>query len=306
MGSNASGGMFTGVIPALFTPFNEDESINERALRDHVEWLVGHGVQGLFVCGSSGEGPLMSPDERRRVVELVVEQVAGRVPVMVHVGTADTRTAVALAKHAASVRAAAVSSVPPYYYAPDVEAAFRHWRAIGEATDLPLFVYHIPKLINLGSLAPFLDEVLKLPHIAGLKFTDTDYHQMLSLIDMSGGRLIVLSGYDEDALAGLAMGASGIIGTTYNILPEIFIGIYRAVRENRLHEAHELQRRLNPFFRLVLAKGVNMHTWKVLGEMRGLKLGRSRRPFEYITGAQREALEAAARRIGFPDRFERP
>ena len=130
----------SGVLPAMFTAFDDTGEVSPERLRRVIASEVEQGIQGLFICGSTGEGILMSPEEREQVAEITMAEVAGQVPVMVHVGAAATRDSVRLAQHAARIGADAVSSVPPFYYNPGWEGIFDHYRLIGEATNLPLFI----------------------------------------------------------------------------------------------------------------------------------------------------------------------
>ncbi|HIQ06011.1 MAG TPA: dihydrodipicolinate synthase family protein, partial [Anaerolineae bacterium] len=156
-----------GVMPALLTPFDERGAVNEPVARELVDRLVAAGVNGFYVCGGTGEGLLLTPAERKRMAEIVVDQVAGRVPVVIHVGAIDTATAVDLAAHARAIGADAVSAIPPFYYALDVAAIKEHYRLIGEAARLPLYIYNIPDATGVAVTPEMLVEFMQMEWLRG-------------------------------------------------------------------------------------------------------------------------------------------
>lgn len=291
---------FAGVIPAMFTAFDDDGEVSPERLRRVIACELEQGVQGLFVCGSTGEGILMSPEEREQVAEIAVAEVAGQVPVMVHVGAAATRDSLRLARHAARIGADAVSSIPPFYYNPGMEGILDHYRLIGEATDLPLYIYHIPHLTGVSLDPNRLEEILAIPHLAGLKFTDTSLYLMRNLIDLSGGRLRILSGPDEMHLPCLTMGAVGAIGTSYNYMARPFLRLRAAYQKGDLATAQELQYRSNAIIRALLHYG-GLPAAKEIMRRIGVNPGPARRPFRPLTEEQRHGLHAALDAAAFED-----
>lgn len=209
---------FAGIWPAMLTPLDESGHPALEVIDALVELFVSQGLDGLYVLGSTGQGPLLNVDERRAAAERVVRSARGRIPVMVHVGAAATADAVALARHAAQIGADAVSSVAPFYYAVGPDAVFEHYRRIGAATDLPLFVYHLAagNRLNLDARA-YADRLLELPNIAGMKYTDPNLFQFGLLCARLGDRLTLFSGADELLCHAALCGAAGAIGTFYNL-----------------------------------------------------------------------------------------
>jgi N-acetylneuraminate lyase len=205
------------VWPALLTPLTEQGEPNLEVLDQLVGLMADQQLGGLFVLGSTGQGVLLNPDQRRSVAERAVRAAEGRIPVMIHVGSVATDDAVALARHAAQVGAQAVSSVPPIYYPLRVEATFEHYRRIGSATDLPFYPYHAMFLRqSLPSAKDYAARLLEIPHIAGMKFTDHDLYQMGLIHQYAGSELKILSGADELLCHAALSGAVGAIGTFYN------------------------------------------------------------------------------------------
>ncbi|MCC7491506.1 MAG: dihydrodipicolinate synthase family protein [Fimbriimonadaceae bacterium] len=284
---------YDGVNPALFTPLTDDgEAVDVGRLRKLLAWLLPQGISGLFVCGTTGEGIFLSPEERETVVEVTLSEVAGAVPVMVHCGAVATRDSVRLARHAARCGAAAVSSVPPFPLPLQTASVLAHWRQIGAATDLPLWIYYMPAMSAFHLDEGLVEPLLALPNLVGLKFTDANFYVMRNLLDLSAGRLRVLSGPDELFLAARVMGASGAIGSTYNWMAPIFVRILEAVRRGDLASASHWQGRANGFIRLI-HRYEKIAGQKVIMEYLGVPCGPSRRPLQPLTLAQQNELFAA-------------
>ena len=218
---------FHGVYPALVTPVDDRGNIRTGALRDLMEWHLEVGVDGFYIAGGTGEGLLLTQDQRRALTEATVRAADGRAPIIVHVGHVSTRAAVDLARHAASAGADAVSAIPPIYYGTDPASIVGHYTAIASATPLPLIVYHIPAATHSRMTVGLMTELLRLPTVKGIKFSDYN-HFLMRQIGLLGSDLLVYSGNDEVFLSGLVMGAKGGIGLTYNFMPQLFVGIYQA------------------------------------------------------------------------------
>jgi N-acetylneuraminate lyase len=207
-----------GIWPAFLTPLAADGRPALAAIDRLVDLYAGQGLGGLYVVGSTGQWPLLGMDDRRAVTQRVVDRAAGRIPVMVHVGALATDDAVALARHAAEVGADAVSCVAPVYYPASADVVFAHYRRIGEATSLPLYVYHL-SIVNQPALdaREYVERLLALPNIAGMKITDRDLYQFGLIHALSQGRLTLFSGADEVLCQAALSGAVGAIGTFFNL-----------------------------------------------------------------------------------------
>ena len=207
-----------GIWPAFLTPFAEDGTLAFAAAEALTDLFARQGMGGLYVGGSTGQWVSLTPEERMALVDCVVKASAGRIPVMVHVGATTTGDAVRLARHAAEVGAAAVSAVAPIYYQHPADVIFEHYRRIGEATDLPLYVYHL-SIGNQISLGPkeYTRRLLELPNIAGMKITDRDLYVFGLIHAYAGDRLRLFSGADEVMAHAVLSGAIGAIGTFYNL-----------------------------------------------------------------------------------------
>jgi N-acetylneuraminate lyase len=182
------------------------------------ELFVREGLDGLYVTGSTGQWPLLTFAERCAIAGCVVKSAKGRIPIMIHVGAASTEEAVALARHAKKVGADAVSAVTPTYYSHSADVVFSHYRAIGAAAELPLFVYHLSQ-VNQLTLNPqeYVGRLLELPNIAGMKITDRDLYLFGLMHAHAGDHLQLFSGADEVMCHAVLCGAVGAIGTFYNL-----------------------------------------------------------------------------------------
>jgi N-acetylneuraminate lyase len=210
--------IFRGIWPAILTPLTEAGEPNLPAVEQLVELFASQGLGGLYILGSTGQWPLLPIEQRQAVAERVVRTAAGRIPVMIHVGAVATDDAVQLARHAARIGADAVSSVAPIYYSFGPDVVFDHYRRIGAATDLPLFIYHLSTTNQLAlDSRDYAERLLAVPHIGGMKITDRDLYQFGLIHAFTGGRLVLFSGADEVMCQAALSGAAGAIGTFYNL-----------------------------------------------------------------------------------------
>lgn len=209
---------YHGLWPAMLTPLDDAGQPALGETEKLVELFVTQKLDGIYLLGSTGQGPLLSVSQREAVAECVVRTAAGRIPVMVHVGAIATEDSVTLARHASRIGADAISSVGPIYYRAGVDAVFEHYRQIGAAGELPFFVYHL-SIVNTLSLGgrEYVDRLLGLPNIAGMKYTERDLYQLGLICAYAGDRLHIFSGADELLCQAAMSGACGAIGTFYNL-----------------------------------------------------------------------------------------
>lgn len=247
---------FKGIMPALITPFNEDGTLREESVRKMVEYHIKEGVQGFYICGSTGEGPAASEQTRMRMAEVTVDQVSGRAAVIDHVGAADALSAIRLAKHAKAVGCNAISSVPPtFYYSYGDDEIFNYYRSLSDACDLPLLVY-AAKMFKQADITPFIERLMSLEHVIGLKFTRQNYYEMRRIIELNGGNINVINGPDETLICGLIMGADAGIGSTYNIMSGLYVEEYRRFMARDYNGAFEMQYKINHCVAVLIKHGV--------------------------------------------------
>lgn len=278
--------MFSGIFPALITPFSRDGAVNTRAIEKLVGHLVGQGVKGFYVCGSTGEAFLMSERERETVLSSAM--CAGQGTTMIaQVGSASTEEAVRLAQDARRLGYDAVSAVPPFYYTYSFEEIKSHYQAIA-AVGLPLIVYNIPKYSGVDFSQEQLNDLLAIDGVMGLKHTSSDYFALERIKSAFPGKT-VYNGYDEMCLAGLVMGADGAIGSTYNLMADKFIALYDAVCAQDLATAKKLQEEANEIIVPLVKLGV-MRSIKALYSMQGLDCGTCRAPFRPLSREESSTL----------------
>jgi len=290
---------FGGVWPAMVTPLAEDGSIDAPATEALIEALIATGIGGLYVCGGTGEGVLLNPAQRRDMAEVAVGAAAGRVPVMVHVGTTDTATAVELAQHASLIGADAVSAVPPFYYGYSFGAVKEHYRAIAEGAAVPLYIYYIPEATGIQMSAEQILEICALDGVAGLKYTSEDLGTLARLLALRDPeRVTVLSGPDPLFLATLALGVEGCIGTMYNFMPRLYIDIMGSTLAGDLGTARRLQHAAGNVIDVLRRYGVLPGVKALLGTM-GFPVGYCVPPMPRLSADQARALREEEDAAGF-------
>ncbi len=232
-----------GSIPALITPFR-DGKVDERALQEFVDWQIKQGSHGLVPCGTTGESPTLSHDEHHRVVDLVIEAAAGRVPVIAGAGSNSTSEAIDLATHARAAGADACLIVTPYYNKPTQDGLFAHFEAISKAVDLPIIVYNIPGRCVVDITPVTMARIAKLPTVIGLKEATGDVSRYAKHRELIGPDFIQLAGDDSLAVAAVANGAVGCISVGANIAPKAYADLQNALLSGDFATALTIQDRL--------------------------------------------------------------
>lgn len=294
-----------GLIAACFTPFHDDGSLNLGMIPSIVDKLCEDGLRGLFVCGSNGEGPNMTSEERMSVAEAFVTAAAGRLLIIVHVGHSSISESKRLAAHAQSIGADAFSSVAAFYFKPDsVSTLVRCMAEIASAApELPFYYYHIPLLTGVGmDMLEFLKQAGKtIPNLAGIKYTAATIHEFQSCLEFENGRFDVLYGFDELLLPALAIGARGAIGSTYTFAaPEYLatMGLFRGRETEAARANHSFMVEVIRIF----ARYPSIPAQKAIMKMLGWDFGPCRLPLVTLDAAHYERLRMELASVGF---FER-
>lgn len=239
--------MFEGIHTALITPFRAGQ-VDEEALRAHVERQIEAGVDGVIPCGSTGESATLSHLEHRRVVEIVVEAVKGRVAVMAGTGSNSTREAIELTRHAKEAGADGALLLSPYYNKPTQEGIYAHYAAIAEATRFPLVLYNIPGRTASNIAPEIIGRLARLEHVVGVKEASGSLDQMAHVIAKCPADFAVLSGDDSLTLPLLAIGGKGVISTTSNVAPRQMGELVRRFQKGDLAGAQAIHYALLPLF----------------------------------------------------------
>jgi 4-hydroxy-tetrahydrodipicolinate synthase len=242
-------GRLVGCGTALVTPFAVDGSLDEQALRGLVEWQITEGIDFLVPCGSTGEAVTLSPDEHKRAVQIVVEQTAGRVPVVAGAGSNDTRRAIALSQALASTGVTHLLHVAPMYNKPPQRGLLAHFRAIAESVDVPIVVYNVPGRTAVNIEAATTLALAELPGIVAIKEASGDLSQITEIIRNRPPHFSVLSGDDALTLAIVAAGGDGVISVTSNATPRRMQELVARARDGSLGAARAEHLALTPWMR---------------------------------------------------------
>ena len=278
---------FRGIMPALLTPFDASGEVTTPAIHQLIEFLLASGVSGFYVNGSTGEGLLLSVNERKQVLEAALDAVNGRVPVIAHVGAVSTRDAVELAKHAAGAGAAAIAAIPPIYFGVDFAAIKAHYQQIVAATrGVPFWLYHIPGATGVHLTPDQFAELIWIDGVRGVKFSATNYYEMRAILEhgqtIVGQDFRVMNGTDEMLLAALVMGAHGAVGSTYNVLAGHFVRLFDAFTVGDLAQAETLQYEANRIIRPLLSVP-HIPALKAILKREGIDCGLPRAPLRPLT-----------------------
>ena len=269
-----------GVIAVVLTPFDKEENIDYSALERLIEFMLSKGVHGLFPCGSFSLGPLMSSEERKKVLECTVKVNRNRVPIIAHIGAINTQTAVELARHAQSLEVDAIASIPPFYIPTDEEAVYAHFKDIIEAVDIPVYAYNnlwTERIISTG----LLKRLIKLGY-QGMKDAGEDIQLHFDYLRSVPSSFNLLMGTETLAIPALSMGVKGFTSGTVNAFPEINVELYRLFTEGKLEQAAKLQLKISKLID-ILSIGPVISTMYACVNLRGINFGQPRRPLRSLS-----------------------
>jgi 4-hydroxy-tetrahydrodipicolinate synthase len=287
---------FSGSIPALVTPFVDDE-VHLPSLARLVHWHIEQGSSALVVCGTTGESPTLGHDEHGEIVACAVSAAAGRVPVIAGAGSNSTREAVALSRLCAEAGAQALLHVTGYYNRPSPAQVHAHFRAVGEATALPILVYDIPARTGLAMTVDELVALAALPHVAGVKDATGDMARLSQARAALPPGFAYLSGDDASSLGYLAHGGHGCISTTANVAPALCAQMHRAAAAGDFAQARRIHERLMPLH-LALFREPNPAGVKYALSRLGLCEDSLRLPLTPAGARTRAAIDAAMAGLG--------
>ena len=287
--------LFTGIGTALITPFS-DGVPDLPALRQLVRAQIDAGVAALVVAGTTGEAPTLSEKERATLLDTVLCEVAGRIPVIMGTGSNDTRTAVHHVKEAARIGADATLAVTPYYNKGTQAGIVAHYLQMADATDLPLFLYNVPTRTGVDLTLPLLEQLTEHPRILAIKEASGRIDRVADIRARFGDRLPVYSGNDGDLLPTLALGGIGVISVLSNLLPQECVALYHAFTEGRVQEAAAHAVALTPLCRLLFTETNPAPIKSAMADC-GLCRDELRLPMTAASPALRAALQAELARF---------
>ncbi|MHC3437058.1 dihydrodipicolinate synthase family protein [Natrialbaceae archaeon A-gly3] len=278
-----------GVVPPTITAFAADESVDYNRTAAHARFVVDRGVHGVFPLGTNGEFALLSSDERDRVIDAVVSEVGGEVPVIAGVGEPSTRGTIDRAEAAEAAGADGVVVVTPYYYPLDGDAAVTHYRRVADAVSLPVYIYHIPSRTGNTLSTSTLEELAEIENVAGVKDSSKDVPWLVQAIDAEP-ELTFLSGSDSLLFAGLEVGCSGMVSAVANVFPELVVSLYTAYDAGDETRARELQSQILGVREALKSGGGYMAGVKSALPARGFDAGPLRSPLSRMDEREREQL----------------
>ncbi|MCU6668718.1 N-acetylneuraminate lyase [Enterobacteriaceae bacterium H4N4] len=286
-----------GVMPALLTPFNSQQQLDTKSLRQLVQFNIAQGIDGLYVGGSTGEAFVQNIAQRQEVLEIVAEEAKGKITLIAHVGTVSTHESQQLAKAASRAGYHAVSAVTPFYYPFSFEEHCDHYRGIIDSADgLPMVVYNIPALSGVKLSLDQINTLVTLPGVGALKQTSGDLYQM-EQIRRAHPDLVLYNGYDEIFASGLLAGADGGIGSTYNIMGWRYQAIVKALKEGDNARAQAIQAQCNTVIDQLIKVGVFRGLKTVLHYMDVIDVPLCRKPFAPVDEKYLPELRTLAQQL---------
>ena len=267
-----------GILTALATPFTADGELDEAILRKVVDRSIDGGVHGVVACGSTGEFTALSSDERRRIVEIVVDQAGGRVPVIAQTGATSTAEAIRLSRHAETVGADIVMTIAPYYEPLSIQETTTYLREVAGSVSVPVMLYNIPMATGVD-LSPDTIGTLarEVPNIKYVKNTTIDMAQSAQLIHHYGDVVSTFVGWDSLLLASLVEGAAGVMAGTGNIVPAELVAVWDAVQTGDIANARDAWNRIYPVIDAIMQQPFVPAVKAVLGAV-ALPVGPPRAP----------------------------
>ena len=282
-----------GVLTALAIPFAADGSIDTDLLRKIVDRSIDGGVHGVVACGSTGEFATMTNDERRLVVETVIDQAAGRVPVIAQTGAVATTEAIELSRHARGAGADALMLVTPYYEPLSEAETMRYLQRVAGSVDIPIMLYNLPGITGLNLTPEFVEQLVDvIPNIRYIKDTSGDMAQAGKLIHRLAGRIDTFIGWDSLLVASIAEGAAGVMAGTANIFPRELVSIYNALQANNLAQAQREWKQIYPLMDAIMSAPF-IQAVKAALNAQGVPVGNPREPLLPLDAAASATIARA-------------
>lgn len=294
-----------GIWGATYTPFTKDGKIIHSTVKELADFHIENGMNAFYLCGATGEGMIMTPEQRMELTEVMTDYVHGRIPIIVQVGCPDTATAVKLAAHAKKCGADGISAVAPYFYGMNEKYVKDHYMAITEAAEgLPFLIYNAPDETNFGITSRFLFELIEdIEAAVGIKFTDGNMEEFRKIKDYKDGKIQAFIGFDAMLLCALIMGGNGGIGAWYNLMPRVYTDIYKCYNSGRYEEARDLQWKANHYVSIIKKyNNPQAHgAAKAVLRAMGFDMGTTLRPIQPLSALEEESLLSELKQDGFFD-----
>lgn len=288
-----------GVVPPIVTPVDENERVDEAALRRVVDYIIKGGVHGILAMGSNGEFFGLEKEEHYRALSIILDQAAGRVPVYMGVADITTRECVKTAKRAEELGAQAITILPPMFLTPNEEELFQHFKAIAEATSLPVLLYNNPDKVKNNISVNLLLRLTEIPNIVGMKDSSGDMTLTAEYIRVTRDKdFKIFAGRDVMILGSMVYGAVGAVASTANIVPELVVEIYEKYVAGDMDGAREAQFKLNPFRMCFNLSSFPVAT-KDACNLIGLDVGKSIKPNTASSDAVMAKMKSILTELGY-------
>ena len=274
---------FKGILAATVTPYTADNKVDLVSLKKLVRYLMDRGIDGFYVGGTTGEAFLLTQDERKAILEAVLEESAGEKQVIAHVGNISTDFAIDLARHAEKAGADAISAISPFYYKFSLNEVKGYYLDIMNSVNTPMFIYNFPNISGFTLTPEVLGELCEKGNVAGVKFTSNNFHD-LALMKQAHPELTIWNGFDQMLLSGLVAGADGAIGSTYNVIGPIALHVYHSFLKGNIAEAQHYQNMINQMVKLS-SRHNNLKVVRRVLDLEGVHCGPCRPPFTPLTEA---------------------
>ena len=288
--------MFKGCLTALITPFR-DGSIDQQAFQSFVDWQIKEGIDGVVVCGTTGESPTLSHKEHMRMTELCIEAASRRVPVLAGTGSNSTEETIEFARHAERAGADAQLVVIPYYNKPTQEGLYLHFKAVHDSCGLPIVIYNIPSRSVIDMTIETMTELAKLPRVIGVKDATGDLARPMRTKLAIGPGFTLLGGDDGTSLAFLAQGGHGLISVTSNVAPRLCVGMHDAWQRGDLLKAQQINEMLAPLHQALFLE-TSPSPVKYAASLLGLSTPDVRLPLCEIKDATKAKVRGAMAQAG--------
>jgi len=288
---------FQGIIPPAITIFDKEGEIDREKTKKFIQHLINEGVHGIFIAGSTGEAPLMNLGQRKEIIDIGVEAAAGKVPLFAGTGHNSTRIAVELSKYAENAGADAVVVFLPHYPKPTQEGFYEHYKAIGEAVNIPVFVYNCWEQYGVEIAPETVARLAEEGYVHGIKDSTFDLDHISRVLRLTGGKITVFTGLETKVLPALALGADGSICTIGNLIPREMVEIYNLFRAGKIEEAGRKQLSIMGLYN-ILSSSMEMQVVKDGLKILGHDVGDAMMPVDKIPADIKEKLKVELKKMG--------
>lgn len=289
---------YRGIFPAFYACYDDSGEVSPARTRKFARHLLGKGVKGLYVCGSSGECIYQTSEERMTILENVMEAVGGKMTVIAHVAAPSTRESVRLARHAQKCGADAVAAIPPIYFTLPEHAIEKYWSDMAEAADLDFIIYNIPQTTGYTLSMELLRRMRQNPKVIGVKNSSMPVQDILNFKAAAGDDFIIFNGPDEQFVGGRLMGADSGIGGTYGVMPELFLKADACVSAGNFRDAQRIQFAIDEIIRTMCSCKGNLYSvMKEILKKNGMNIGGARLPLAAAVPEDQPIIDRADRMI---------